>query len=144
MPQQPARRAPLFFPRQARCDTRHAHGRSRMRAPGFRRARTCRRAQCPRARAGDSPSREEIDADLWFSNWERGGVLLEEARYLAQWDQILTLLWFDSEEVPSSKRPTSRWDRDGDESREPRDDEDELGLKELDGNLRWPTKKRRR
>jgi hypothetical protein len=42
------------------------------------------------------------------------------------------------------KRPTSRWDRDGDESREPRDDEDELGLKELDGNLRWPTKRRRR
>jgi hypothetical protein len=97
-----------------------------------------------RMRAGESPSREEIDADLWFSNWERGGVLLEEARYLASWDQILTLLWFDSEEVPSLKRPTSRWDRDGDESREPRDDEDELGLKELDGNLRWPIKKRRR
>jgi uncharacterized protein DUF955 len=50
-----------------------------------------------RARTGANPSREEIDADLWFSNWERGGVLLEEARYLAQWDQVLTLLWFESE-----------------------------------------------
>lgn len=97
-----------------------------------------------RIRAGESPSREEIDADLWFSNWERGGVLLEEARHLAPWDQTLTLLWFDSEEVPSVKRPTSRWDRDGDESRESREDEDELGLKELDGNLRWPTKRGRR
>lgn len=97
-----------------------------------------------RARAGDSPSREEIDADLWFSNWERGGVLLEEARYLAQWDQILTLLWFESEEIPPMTRAARRrWDRDGDE-RESRDDQDEFGLKELDGNLRWPTRRGRR
>jgi hypothetical protein len=96
-----------------------------------------------RARAGASPSREEIDADVWFSNWERGGVLLEEARFLATWDQVLTLLWFESEEVPSLKRPTRQWDRDIDE-RQPRDDEDEDGLKELDGNLRWPSKKGRR
>jgi hypothetical protein len=96
-----------------------------------------------RARAGDSRAREEVDADVWFSNWERGGVLLEEARFLPQWDQVLTLLWFESEEVPPLKRPARRWDRDVDE-RESHDDEDEDGLKELDGNLRWPSKKRRR
>ena len=97
-----------------------------------------------RARAGENPSREEIDADVWFSNWERGGVLLEEARYLAQWDQVLTLLWFENEEMPAlAPQPSRRWDRDADE-RGSRDDEDELGLKELDGNLRWPGRRGRR
>ncbi len=96
-----------------------------------------------RARAGGNPSPEQVDADLWFTNWERGGVLMEEARYLAQWDQGLTLLWFENEEVPQLKRPARRWDRDVAEP-ERRDDEDELGLKELDGNLRWPGQKRRR
>lgn len=97
-----------------------------------------------RVRGGADPSREEIDADLWFSNWERGGVLLEEARYLAQWDQILTLLWFESEEVPPLKRIARRWDRDAGDAHDSRDDEDDMGLKELDGNLRWPSKRRRR
>ncbi len=96
-----------------------------------------------RARTGAAGDREEVDADLWFSDWERGGVLLEEARHLAQWDQTLTLLWFESEEVPPLKpdRRDRRWDPDG---RELREDEEEFGLQELDGNLRWPSKKRRR
>jgi hypothetical protein len=97
-----------------------------------------------RARRGANPSREEIDAELWFHNWERGGVLLEEARYLAQWDQILTLLWFEDEEVPPLKRFAHRWDRDDGDFRESRDDQDDMGLKELDGNLRWPGRRRRR
>jgi hypothetical protein len=80
---------------------------------------------------------------MWFTDWERGGVLLEEARFLAPWDQVLTLLWFENEEIPPLKRPTRRWDRDIDE-RQSRDDEDEDGLKELDGNLRWPGKKKRK
>lgn len=94
-----------------------------------------------RSRSGQTLGREEIDADMWFSNWERGGVLLEEARYLADWDQTLTLLWFESGEVPRIPREKiRRWDPDGPERRE---DEDEL-LQELDGNLRWPSKNRRR
>ncbi len=97
-----------------------------------------------RARGGADASRAEIDAELWFSNWERGGVLLEEARHLSQWDQTLTLLWFENEEVPPLKRPVRRWDRDDGDSRDSRDDEDDMGLKELDGNLRWLGKKRRR
>jgi Zn-dependent peptidase ImmA (M78 family) len=85
-----------------------------------------------RLRAGTATDgREKIDAEEWFTDWERGGVLLEEAKYLAQWDQTLTLLWFEDCEVPSAKR-------------ERREDEEELGLEELDGNLRWPSKKRRR
>jgi Zn-dependent peptidase ImmA (M78 family) len=70
----------------------------------------------------------EVQADLWFSDWRRGGVLLEETRYLTRWDQTLTLLWFEDEEVP----------QDDDEVRE------DLGLRELDGVLPWPGKKRRR
>jgi hypothetical protein len=77
---------------------------------------------------------ETIDADIWFNDWERGGVLLEEARHFPRWDQTLTMLWFEDEEVPPPKR----------EGEELREDEEELGLEELDGNLRWPSKKRRR
>src|SRR5260221_5366006 len=62
----------------------------------------------PRSRgAGIASGREEVAANLWFSDWERGGVLLEEARYLARWDQTLTLLRFESEEVPPDWR--GRW-----------------------------------
>lgn len=80
---------------------------------------------------------EEIEADEWFQNWERGGTLLEEARHLDRWDQTLTLLWFEDEEVPVPKRRS--WDRDS------RGDEDEdVLLKELDGVLPWPGKRKRR
>jgi hypothetical protein len=75
---------------------------------------------------------EKVDADIWFSDWERGGVLLEEVKHFPQWDQTLTLLSFENDEVPPAKRE------------ELREDEEELGLEELDGNLRWPSKKRRR
>jgi hypothetical protein len=73
-----------------------------------------------------------VNADIWFADWERGGVLLEEARHFSQWDQTLTLLPFENGEVPPEKKE------------EVREDEEELGLEELDGNLRWPSKKRRR
>jgi hypothetical protein len=41
------------------------------------------------------------------------------------------LLSFEDAEIPPEKR-------------ELREDEEELGLEKLDGNLRWPSKKRRR
>jgi hypothetical protein len=84
--------------------------------------------------ACDSPA--EIEADEWFQDWERGGTLLEEARHLDRFDQTLTLLWFEDEEVPAPKRGTGR-------DSEIEEDEDVL-LKELDGVLPWPGKKRRR
>ncbi|MGH6875749.1 MAG: ImmA/IrrE family metallo-endopeptidase [Rhizomicrobium sp.] len=74
----------------------------------------------------------EVPADLWLSDWRRGGVLLEDARHLARWDQTITLLWFEDEEVPE---PTlDRRDRE----------EEEFGLAELDGILPWPGRRRRR
>ncbi|MGB4783870.1 MAG: hypothetical protein WAQ77_04075 [Candidatus Acidiferrum sp.] len=44
----------------------------------------------------------------------------------------MTLLSFENDDVPPAKKE------------ELREDEEELGLEELDGNLRWPSKKRRR
>jgi Zn-dependent peptidase ImmA (M78 family) len=85
----------------------------------------------------DGPMR--IDADIWFSDWERGGILLEEARHLAQWDQTITLLWFEDGEVPALRLR----DDQGEIIGRP-ENEDDGGLKELDGILRWPGKRRRR
>ena len=87
-----------------------------------------------RTRAGDTLDKGKIDAADWFSNWERGGVLLEEARHLKQWDQTLTLLWFENEEVPSSPqhvRRERRWETEGRDVSYRREEEDEFGLKEL-------------
>jgi hypothetical protein len=75
----------------------------------------------------------DIDADLWFENWQRGGALLEEARHLSQWDQTLTLLWFEGEEVPPARDVRSQEEEADDER-----------LRELDGILPWPDKKRRK
>jgi Zn-dependent peptidase ImmA (M78 family) len=91
-------------------------------------------------RAGTSiECHDAVDADIWFSDWERGGTLLEEVRHLAQWDQTLTLLWFEDEEVPARKFRGERG-----EFQEEEQSEDDALLKELDGQLRWPTKRRRR
>lgn len=85
-----------------------------------------------RARGGESSDgAEEIAADLWFNDWDRGGVLREEARQLGQWDQTLTLLWFEDEEVPPPKQ-------------DDREEQESQGLEELDGILPWPGKRRRR
>ena len=103
-------------------------------------------------RAGGTDCRGKSDADVWFSDWERGGALLEEARHLARWDLTLTLLWFENGSVPKARdhhRPR-RWETEGRDlnewSREEEDDDDddEYGLPELDGMLRWPRKGRRR
>jgi hypothetical protein len=85
-----------------------------------------------RLRAGAAYTGPEgIAADLWFDNWTRGGELLEDARYFRPWDQTLSLVWFDDEEVPSPPRSI-------------REEEEDVGLRELDGILPWPGKKKRR
>lgn len=85
-----------------------------------------------RVRAGDvCDSPEEIAADMWLSDWRRGGSLLEQARHLQKWDQTLTLLWFEDEEIPAPK--TAR-----------RDEQDDEDPDELDGILPWPGKRRRK
>jgi hypothetical protein len=87
---------------------------------------------CERLRAGGAcGGAEETNADTWFSNWDRGGVLLEDARHLAHWDQTVALIWFEDEEVPALEPDRHRRE------------EEEPGLAELEGVLPWPGKKRR-
>jgi hypothetical protein len=88
---------------------------------------------CARLRAGGAcDGSEEIETDIWFSNWDRGGVLLEDARHLAQWDQPIALIWFEDEEVPAPEQDRHKRE------------EEESALAELDGVLPWRGKKRRK
>jgi len=98
-----------------------------------------------RVRSGSMPERSRVSAEVWFSDWERGGTLLEEARHLPKWDQTLSLIWFEDEEVPSvPRRQEGRWEYEGRETAHRRDEEEGDGLRELDGNLRWNRKDRYR
>jgi hypothetical protein len=119
-----------------------------MRTRSSRAILNCPQGPFLRARAPERLSAlGQSDAAEWFSNWERGGILVEEARHLAQWDQTLTLIWFESGELPLGPEPAAAFGagRSKGVNLVSREDEGdgELGLKELDGNLRWPGKKRR-
>lgn len=86
-----------------------------------------------RLRAGGTRSGpEEAEPVEWFEDWNRDGSLYEDALYIAQWDQTLTLLWFDDEDLPPSGTDPKRWE------------EATHGLRELDGVLPWPGRKKRR
>jgi hypothetical protein len=85
-------------------------------------------ARLIRAEAIDGPI--EVNADEWFDDWHKGGVLLEDARYSAHWNQALSLLWFD-DVTPSDDEYVD-------------DDDEEPLLQPLDGVLPWPGKRRRR
>jgi len=86
-----------------------------------------------RLRAGETRSvPEEAEPDQWFDDWERDGALVEDSLHFAQWDQTLTFLWFNEEELPPSNSERRPWQ------------DDAQGLRELDGNLPWPSGKKRR
>jgi Zn-dependent peptidase ImmA (M78 family) len=75
---------------------------------------------------------DELPTDVWFNGGIKNRPLLaEEAILLREWNQCLSLIWFDE----SMKRPHERRHEDED---------DEPLLKELDGTLPWPSKSRRR
>ena len=75
---------------------------------------------------------DEIAADVWFDGgiWSRR-LVEEESIVLREWNQCLSLLWFED----SSLSVRVGGDVEG--------DEDTL-LQELDGVLPWPSKSRRR
>jgi|CXWL01.1.fsa_nt_gi hypothetical protein len=86
-----------------------------------------------RARAGSMPtSPEDSDPSQWFEDWDGDGSLYEDVRHLDRWDQTLTLLWFDEEDLAPPPTETTRWT------------EDDYLLRELDGNLPWPGRSKRR
>ncbi len=86
-----------------------------------------------RLRAGGTASGpEEAEPVEWFEGWDGDGSLTEDALHIAQWDQTLTLLWFDDEELPPRGTDRKRWE------------EETHGLRELDGILPWPGRKKRK
>ena len=75
---------------------------------------------------------DELPTEVWFDGGIRNRPLVEEeAILLREWNQCLSLIWFDE----SLKPVRDRWDEDED---------NEPLLKELDGTLPWPSKSRRR
>lgn len=87
-------------------------------------------AQLIRSAKMDGPI--EVSADEWFEDWKRGGILLEDARHFARWNQTLALLWFEDDRVPVSSKYVDD------------EDDEEPALRPLDGVLPWPGKSRRR
>ena len=75
---------------------------------------------------------DEIPTDKWFDGGIKDRPLVaEEAILLREWNQCLSLIWFDENLKPVRER----WDEDED---------NEPLLAELDGTLPWPSKSRRR
>jgi hypothetical protein len=76
-----------------------------------------------------------VPAHIWTSSDGFDDLdLMEEARVLNTWGQGVTLLFFDDGDVPQATRP----------GRSENGDEDEPLLRELDGQLPWPSGKKRR
>ena len=75
---------------------------------------------------------DEIPTNVWFDRGIRNRPLVaEEAILLSEWNQCLSLIWFDESLTPVRER----WDEDED---------NEPLLTELDGTLPWPSRSRRR
>jgi Zn-dependent peptidase ImmA (M78 family) len=75
---------------------------------------------------------DELATDVWFDGGVKNRPMLtEEAILLREWNQCLSLIWFDEHSKPVNER------RDDDEHDEPL-------LRELDGTLSWPSKSRRK
>lgn len=75
----------------------------------------------------------EVSQDIWFTDWQKGSDLWEMSRHYARFDQTVSLLWFDEEDLP-----------DVDVPRFQRTSSEDEGLSELTGELPWPGRKRRR
>lgn len=81
---------------------------------------------------GKNEDYDELPSDVWFNGGIRNRPMLaEEAYLLREWNQCLSLIWFDESLTPSRER------QDQDEYEEPL-------LRELDGRLPWPSGKKRR
>jgi Zn-dependent peptidase ImmA (M78 family) len=77
---------------------------------------------------------ELVSQDVWFQDWTQGYELTELAKYYPDYDETFSLLWFENDDGPDE--PVNTF------SAKPAAD-DGL-LKELDGILSFPEKRRRR
>ena len=75
---------------------------------------------------------DEVPTDVWFNGGIRTcPMVAEESIVLSEWDQCLSLIWFD-ETLQPVQEPRNE------------DEEDESLLGELDGILSWPSRRRRK
>ncbi len=76
---------------------------------------------------------DEIPTEVWFTNGVKGfDLLAEESMPLREWNQCLSLIWFDEELKHTG------WTQNC------REDDSEPLLEELDGNLPWPSRSKRK
>ena len=72
----------------------------------------------------------ELAQDIWFSDWKKGCDLWEMSRHYAKFDQTISMLWFDEEELPELSTVGHQfitYEKDG--------------LDELTGELPWKRKR---
>lgn len=75
----------------------------------------------------------EVSQDIWFDNWKKNLDLWELSRHYLRTDTTISLLWFDSDDLPEVA--VNRFGVCV---------EDDGGLAELTGQLPWPGRSRRR
>jgi Zn-dependent peptidase ImmA (M78 family) len=74
----------------------------------------------------------EIEAYRWLETEKSDGrYLFEDVRLLEQWNQSLTLIWFEGADYQQNQCWTE-------------EEAEEAALRELDGVMPWPSKRRRR
>lgn len=88
-----------------------------------------------RAEGLDRTAIEEVPQDLWFSDWQNRGDLWEISRHYARFDQTVSLLWFDEDELPQIEPLNVRNGSRSDEASE---------VSELTGQLPWPGRSKRK
>jgi Zn-dependent peptidase ImmA (M78 family) len=76
-----------------------------------------------------------IDQDVWFRDWPKGYELTELAKHYPTFKETFSLIWFEPDSGPD--QPVRNW-------RGCRAEEDDGGLKELDGVLSFSKKVKRR
>lgn len=77
----------------------------------------------------------EVSQDIWFRDWPQGYDLVELTKHYPSYDETFSILWFDQESGPDE--PVKNW---GGVPQQ----EDDGGLKELDGALNFSKRVRRR
>lgn len=78
---------------------------------------------------------EEVPQDIWFSDWKNGGDLWEISRHYARFDQTVSLIWFDEDELPEIETPKNRYNSQSEKDNE---------FSDLTGELPWPGRSRRK
>lgn len=76
-----------------------------------------------------------ISQDVWFRDWPKGYDLTELAKHYPTFEETFSLIWFEPDSGP--EEPVKTWGRR-------RAEEDDGGLKELDGALSFSRKVKRR